>query len=122
MAPACEGMVVLFSRHEELCRGHRPSVFVREGRIVLTWHGEADVIALSEIPFVHGGVGFQVENALAAVGTCWGLGLPWDAIRVGLRTFRGDADECPGRFNVFPVGESTVIVDYAHNPSAAPKR
>ncbi|HTU93318.1 MAG TPA: cyanophycin synthetase, partial [Gemmataceae bacterium] len=30
----------------------------------------------------------------------------------------GDAQQVPGRFNVFRSGEVTVIVDYAHNPSA----
>jgi cyanophycin synthetase len=41
-----------------------------------------------------------------------------DAVRAGLASFTGDARQVPGRFNVFRAGEATVIVDYAHNPSA----
>ena len=118
MAPYCLGRVVFFGLDETAFPGRRPAVFVRDGDVVFVDDPEIHVIALAEVPFVHGGVGFLIENALAAVGAAWGLGLSWDAIRTGLRTFRGDADECPARFNVLPAGESTVIVDYAHNPSA----
>jgi cyanophycin synthetase len=118
MADACPGRVVSFARDETCMPGHRPAVFVRGGDIIFVDDPEIHVIGLAEMPFVHGGVGFLIENALAAVGACWGVGVPFDDIRRGLATFRGDADECPARFNVLPAGESTVIVDYAHNPSA----
>ena len=45
-------------------------------------------------------------------------GCPLDAIRLGLRTFQPDPDTAPGRFNVIPVGQATVILDYGHNPHA----
>ncbi|HEX3315039.1 MAG TPA: cyanophycin synthetase, partial [Gemmataceae bacterium] len=118
MASVCPGLVVYFAPDETGMPGHRPAVFVRDGDIVFVDDPEIHVIGLAEMPFVHGGVGFQIENALAAVGACWGLGVSFDDIRRGLSTFRGDADECPARFNVLVAGESTVIVDYAHNPSA----
>ena len=118
MADACPGLVVSFAQDETCMPGHRPAVFVRGGDIIFVDDPEIHVIGLAEMPFVHGGVGFLIENALAAVGACYGLGISWDDIRRGLATFRGDADECPARFNVLAAGESTVIVDYAHNPSA----
>ena len=118
MAAVCPGKVVLFAPDESVVAGHRPALFVRGGRIRMIAETDVDVIGLAEMPFVHGGVGFQIENALAAIGACWGLGISWEDIHRGLTTFRGDADECPARFNVLEAGESTVIVDYAHNPSA----
>src|SRR5205823_12986494 len=61
---------------------------------------------------------FQVENALAAVGAAWSLGLPPAMIRAGLSTFLGDQRQAPGRFNLLHVAGATVIVDFAHNTSA----
>jgi cyanophycin synthetase len=39
-------------------------------------------------------------------------------ISLGLRTFQTDENSAPGRFNLFPYGQATVIVDYGHNPHA----
>jgi cyanophycin synthetase len=50
-----------------------------------------------------------------------GLGrrhLDWDKIRLGLKTFVGESDNAPGRFNVFDYKGATVIADYGHNPDA----
>jgi len=76
-------------------------------------------IALSEVPITRGGVvGFQVENVMAAVAAAWAVGIAWDAVRAGLRTFVGESDNAPGRFNVFDYKGATVIADYGHNPDA----
>jgi cyanophycin synthetase len=125
MAEHCPGDVVMFARdeHEPALDAHRrkglSAVFVRAGEIVLL-HGarEETLLKIDEIPFLHHGVPFQIENALAAAAAMWRYGLSLDFVRAGLRTFGGDAEECPARFNVMEVGPSTVIVDYAHNPSA----
>ncbi|HWG47669.1 MAG TPA: cyanophycin synthetase [Gemmataceae bacterium] len=126
MADHCPGRMIFFARdagHPVLtahqARGER-AVFVRSGTIVLTEDDREEVLlALEDVPMTHGGyVGFQVENALAACAAVWSLGLPLDALREGLASFRGDAQQVPGRFNVFRAGNATVLVDYAHNPSA----
>jgi len=71
------------------------------------------------VPITLGGViGFQVENVMAAVAAAWAVGVNWDAIRVGLKTFVGESDNAPGRFNVFDYKGATVIADYGHNPDA----
>jgi cyanophycin synthetase len=71
------------------------------------------------VPVTRGGVvGFQVENTMAAVAAAWAVGISWDAIRIGLRTFVGESDNAPGRFNVFDYKGATVIADYGHNPDA----
>ena len=55
---------------------------------------------------------FNVENALAAIAICRGLGIPEDAISAGLEQAR-----VPGRMEVYANadGAVTAIVDYAHN-------
>jgi len=57
----------------------------------------------------------NVENALAAVGAGIGVGLTRDAVIRGLRSFRPDAEDNPGRMNVYDLGGITVVVDLAHN-------
>lgn len=55
---------------------------------------------------------FNVENALAAMGSCYLLGIPMESIVEGLKIATA-----PGRMELF-TGEKTgvkVIVDYAHN-------
>jgi len=55
---------------------------------------------------------FNVENALAAIAVCEGLGIPERHIYVGLMKAR-----VPGRMEVYANADETVtaIVDYAHN-------
>jgi cyanophycin synthetase len=126
MAKYCPGMVTFFSRDAAgpVLAAHRATggraVFVKDGSIVLSQGGRQEVLLLlTRVPLTHGGgVGFQVENVLAAVAAVWALGVSVEAIRAGLQSFRGDAEQVPGRFNVFDAGPSTIVVDYAHNPSA----
>src|SRR6185369_14577678 len=96
------GRVLLFSRepaHRE--KGQR-AVFTRAGRVILASdESETELLSVERIPMTHGGrVTFQVENALAAAGAAWALGLPLESIREGLASFRCDAVQAPGRFNV----------------------
>jgi cyanophycin synthetase len=65
-----------------------------------------------------GTIGFQVENAMAAVAAVWALGLDWDVIRRGLASFSNDMDNAQGRFNLFSFRGATIIADYGHNPDA----
>ena len=55
---------------------------------------------------------FNVDNALAAIAVCQGLGLPPEPVRAGLAKARA-----PGRMEVYAseAGDVTAIVDYAHN-------
>ena len=55
---------------------------------------------------------FNVDNALAAISVCLGLGIPLETVQAGL------ARACvPGRMEVYSnaLGDVTAIVDYAHN-------
>jgi cyanophycin synthetase len=74
---------------------------------------------LKDVPITRGGViGFQVENVMASVAAAWAVNLDWDKIRLGLKTFVGESDNAPGRFNVFDYKGATLIADYGHNPDA----
>lgn len=61
---------------------------------------------------------FNVYNALAAATVGIGLGLPIEAVVIGLRRVTA----VPGRMEVVDAGQAfTVIVDYAHTPDALQK-
>ena len=58
---------------------------------------------------------FNVENAVAAAAAARALGLDEDAIRRGIEA----VDRVPGRFDPVDEGQPfTVLIDYAHTPSA----
>ncbi len=126
MAKYCPGKVLLFAldpQHAAIVE-HRAAggraVIVREG-IVMLAEGEVEIplVAIDRVPLTHGGrIGFQVENALAAAGAAWSLGMPRDVIRTGLETFAADIDHVPGRFNLLEVNGAAVVVDYGHNISS----
>jgi len=97
----------------------RRLVYVDKGDLVAAQGKMEERIPLSEVPITRGGVvGFQVENVMASVAAAWAVNIAWDAIRAGLRTFVGESDNAPGRFNVFDYKGATVIADYGHNPDA----
>ena len=126
MAAHCPGAVIWFARAEDnpVVAAHRAAggraVFVRGPSVVLAEGEREEVLtSLDRVPVTHGGsVAFQVENVLAAAAAAWALGVPAEQIRAGLASFTGGPHQVPGRFNVFQADGATVIVDYAHNPSA----
>jgi cyanophycin synthetase len=126
MAGHCPGAVIFFARDigQPVLVAHRArggkTVFVRDRSIVWAQGNKEEVlIALDQVPLTHGGrVNFQVENVLAAAAAAWALDLPTEVVRKGLASFTGDPRLIPGRFNVLSANEATVIVDFAHNPSA----
>lgn len=125
MADACPGAITFFARDVDhpLMATHRAQgkrvVFVDRDSIVAA-EGETEVrIALADIPLTRrGSIGFQVENAMAAIAAVWAQGIDWSIVRRGLATFVSDAGSAPGRFNVFDYRGATLIADYGHNPDA----
>ncbi len=125
MAGNCSGSVTFFGsdRRHPVMATHRAQgrrvVFIENDMLVAA-EGETEYkIALSQIPITHGGtIGFQVENVMASVAAGWGVGLDWDVMRAGLKSFANDSDNAPGRFNVFAYRGATLIADYGHNPDA----
>jgi len=125
MAKTCPGAITFFARdrHHPLMAAHRVRgnrvVFEDSGSIVAVQGNVEHRFALSDIPFTgQGQLGFQVENAMAAIAAVWALGLDWNLVRCGLESFSTDAAGVPGRFNVSYHRGATVIADYGHNPDA----
>lgn len=58
---------------------------------------------------------FNVLNALAAMAAATSAGAPWDAVREGLRSFRGVRRRMEVRGEA---GGVTVVDDFAHHPTA----
>jgi cyanophycin synthetase len=125
MAAVCPGSVIYFAAdaQQPVLATHRAQgqrcVFVEAGHIVAAEGSWRERVPLESVPITRQGrIGFQVENAMAAVAAAWGTGLPWEVIRAGLASFVNDADNAPGRFNVMDYRGATVIADYGHNPDA----
>ena len=93
------------------------SIIASRDRITL-YHGpdEAAIFPLESIPMTHNGrARHMVENAMAAIGATLGAGLTVAQIREGLRTFKNDPVQNPGRLNVYKCNGVTVVLDFAHN-------
>jgi cyanophycin synthetase len=125
MASCCPGSVTFFARdlNNSVLAKHRAQrkrvIYLEDGWIVAAEAGVEHRISVAGIPLTqNGAVAFQIENAMAAVGAGWGLGLDWETIRVGLANFVSDTQTAPGRFNLFSHRGATLIADYGHNVDA----
>jgi cyanophycin synthetase len=125
MAAACPGAVTFFTYDREhpvmathRAQGHRV-VYVENNQIVAALNQDEQRFDLASIPITRNGViGFQVENAMAAIAATWALNVDWKTIQTGVSTFINDAATAPGRFNFFEYRGAHVIADYGHNPDA----
>jgi cyanophycin synthetase len=125
MAHSCPGQIIYFGADKQhpVMATHRAqgrrTVFVDGDSLVAAEGTWRERILLRDIPITRGGsIGFQVDNAMAAVAAAWALALDWDTIRRGVASFANDADNAPGRFNIMSFRAATVIADYGHNPDA----
>jgi len=125
MAQHCHGSVIFFAQDRanpvlatQRAQGKRV-VHVKRDAIVCCEGRRVHSIPLANIPITrNGAIGFQVENAMAAIATGWALGIAWEVIERALAGFVNDAQTAPGRFNVFDYKGATLIADYGHNPDA----
>lgn len=125
MAVKCKGKVLFFATdpNNAIIAKQRAQglgvVFQQDGFIVATRGNMQHHIPLHKVPMTLGGsIGFQVENAMAAVAAAWALGIDWPTIEEALASFSNDGDNAPGRFNLFKYHGATIIADYGHNPDA----
>ncbi|WP_201306094.1 cyanophycin synthetase [Roseomonas harenae] len=76
------------------------------------------LMSAAEIPATLGGMaGFNIQNALAAVGMTYAQGISPPVIRAALQNFSSSFEQSPGRLNVHDAHGFRVILDYAHNPA-----
>jgi cyanophycin synthetase len=75
------------------------------------------LVELVEVPMTLAGLSrFNVENTLAAASGALAIGISWQSVVTGLKSFLPDAEHNPGRMNFFSLpGEVTVVMDLAHN-------
>ena len=125
MAHHCPGQIIFFARDRmnPVLATHRAQgrrvVHVERDAIVCSEGRKKHRIPLANIPLTRNGtIGFQVENAMAAIASGWALGYAWEVIERALAGFVSDAQTAPGRFNVFDYKGATLIADYGHNPDA----
>jgi cyanophycin synthetase len=70
------------------------------------------------IPLTYGGrAEFMIQNVLAATLACFVHCVSLEDLRVGLTTFNAGTAQTPGRLNFIEIGDTTVLMDYAHNPA-----
>jgi cyanophycin synthetase len=124
MAAACPGAVTFFATElnavmaEHMAQGGR--VVYRDDDVIVAREGKFELrLPLAQMPLtLNGSIPFQVDNAMAAIGAAWALGLNWDHVMEALNTFSTDSDTAPGRFNLFSYRGATIVADYGHNPDA----
>lgn len=93
------------------------AVFIRNKQIVYTLGNEQQNIAsIEQVPMtLNGAAVHNVQNALGVVGLCKALNLSTEAIRAGLQDFGSNAEDNPGRGNIYEINGIKVLVDFAHN-------
>jgi len=95
----------------------REAASVVDGHLAHRRAGEwVPICPVADIPGTWDGTAEHVvRNALTASALGHALGLTDAELAAGLRAFKGDPDDNPGRANRFTVDGATVVVDYAHN-------
>jgi UDP-N-acetylmuramyl tripeptide synthase len=64
---------------------------------------------------LNGALKYNTENAMAATAAAIALGINYDTIKKSLMSFYCNANQNPGRFNIYTVNNIKVILDYGHN-------
>jgi cyanophycin synthetase len=93
------------------------AVFIRNQHIVYAVGNQEENIApLEQVPMtLNGAAEHNVQNALGVVGLSKALNLPTEAIKAGLKDFGSNAQDNPGRGNIYEINGIKVLVDFAHN-------
>jgi cyanophycin synthetase len=107
------------SRHaRSRARGDRSRRYAVEGGALVEREDGTvrPLLPVADVPIALGGLArHNVANALAAAAGARAMGATREQVAAGLRDFRPSRDLSPGRLNVFALGATTVIVDFAHN-------
>ncbi len=125
MADHVRGKVAYFSMDPEnpivrshLQRGGVAAVYEKGNLSILQQDWVLRIEKAKQVPLTMGGrAPFMIANALAASLAAFVQGVPVEAIRAALRSFRASAQQTPGRMNLFNLGRYHALVDYAHNPA-----
>ncbi len=97
------------------------AITVVDGGIVILGRGldPTVVMKVADVPLTLAGASrVNVSNALAATAAALAVGVPLDAVRAGLASFAGGAEQNTGRLNVYRIGSIAVLLDLAHNEAS----
>ena len=131
------GLVDYFEKNPQLIRGkicwfslnstnekvlkqkqlQQSALWLEDGKIILSDAGQSTtLIAVNDIPTTKNGAArHNIPNSMGAAAVCYVLGIGVEAIASGLKNFRGDNSDNPGRGNYFTINGATVLIDFAHN-------
>ncbi|HEY2865651.1 MAG TPA: cyanophycin synthetase [Pyrinomonadaceae bacterium] len=125
MREMVDGNCVYFSMDEshpnikrQAAKG-RTSCILENGYVtILKGKWKVRIEKVVNIPLTYGGrAEFMIQNVLAATLACFVHGVSLEDLRVGLTTFNAGTAQTPGRLNFVEIGDTTVLMDYAHNPA-----
>ena len=72
--------------------------------------------AIDSVPMTFSGrAHHNIQNALGVIGLCFALGFERQHVIAGLQQFASNAQDNPGRGNLYDISEAKYIVDFAHN-------
>jgi UDP-N-acetylmuramyl tripeptide synthase len=130
-------LVAYFKQHPELIRGNicwfslsgnNPEVeqqrkqnqaclWLQNDKLMLADKGNiTTLVQVEDIPTtMKGAAKHNVSNSLGAAGLCYALGISLENIASGLKSFKGNNHDNPGRGNYFTIDGVTILVDFAHN-------
>ncbi|MBS1796218.1 MAG: cyanophycin synthetase [Acidobacteria bacterium] len=125
MKELVDGHLVYFSMDEnhpnirrQAERGRISCVYENGYITILKGKWKVRIEKAVNIPLTYGGrAEFMIQNVLAATLGCFVHGVSLEDIRVGLTTFNAGTAQTPGRLNFIEIGDTTVLMDYAHNPA-----
>jgi len=125
MRELVEGHCVYFSMDEsnkniqrQARRGRISCVYENGYITILKGKWKVRIERAVNVPVTYGGrAEFMVQNVLAATLAAFVHGVSIEAIRVGLTTFNAGTAQTPGRLNFVEIGDTTMLMDYAHNPA-----
>jgi len=126
MAARVKGQVAYFSMNpaNELVKNHTQSgglaaVYENGYLSILKGDWTLRIEQAVHLPVtMDGRAPFMIANALAASLAAFAQGVPIEAIRAALLTFRASVNQTPGRMNLFNLGHYHALVDYAHNAAS----
>lgn len=95
------------------------AVYLKNNLVILASGKEEKILGnIRELPSTFQGKAlYNVQNALAAIGSLIALGVPVEKIVPGLKNFNCNEEQNPGRSNLWEMGDFQVLLDYGHNPA-----
>ncbi|RAP35776.1 cyanophycin synthetase [Legionella quinlivanii] len=126
MKNAVEASVALFSmqaaneRIRTHCQEGGLAIYLSDGSIVLKeGNKEVTITHLSKIPLTFGGkASGMIQNVLPAVLAGYLSGFSLENIAAWLHEFQPNAENLPGRMNLFAFENYRILIDYGHNAAA----